>query len=152
MKEKNIQSEHGQLISAIPHLYKKNTLRDRVINWGIFLLLSIIWGSSFILMKEGMHVLTPYQVASIRILSAGLILTPFAVKALKQIPQRKWFLVLLCRTRITGYTLLWYQCKHGRQTYERSRLTEYCFTGICLSDHSICHYLILYRVYNNEFV
>jgi drug/metabolite transporter (DMT)-like permease len=82
-------------MKAIPHLYKNNTLRDRIINWGIFLLLSVIWGSSFILMKEGMHVLTPYQVASIRILSAGLILTPFAVKALKQIPQKKWLLVIL---------------------------------------------------------
>lgn len=42
-----------------------------------------------------MRVLTPYQVASIRILSAGLILTPFALKALKQIPQNKWLLVIL---------------------------------------------------------
>lgn len=70
-------------------------MRDKLINWGIFLVLSIIWGSSFILMKEGMHTLSPYQVASIRILSAGLVLTPFALKALKQIPQNKWLLVIL---------------------------------------------------------
>ncbi len=69
-------------------------MRDKLINWGIFIVLSIIWGSSFILMKEGMRALTPYQVASIRILSAGLILTPFALKALKQIPQNKWLLVI----------------------------------------------------------
>jgi drug/metabolite transporter (DMT)-like permease len=70
-------------------------VRDKLINWGIFIVLSIIWGSSFILMKEGMRVLTPYQVASIRILSAGLILTPFALKALRQVPQNKWLLVIL---------------------------------------------------------
>lgn len=70
-------------------------MRDKIINWGIFIVLSIIWGSSFILMKEGMRVLTPYQVASIRILSAGLILTPFALKALKQVPQNRWLLVIL---------------------------------------------------------
>lgn len=70
-------------------------MSDKLINWGIFLVLSIIWGSSFILMKEGMHTLSPYQVASIRILSAGLVLTPFALKALKQIPQNKWLLVIL---------------------------------------------------------
>ncbi|HCL05019.1 MAG TPA: permease [Chitinophagaceae bacterium] len=70
-------------------------MRDKLINWGIFIILSIIWGSSFILMKEGMRVLTPYQVASIRILSAGLILTPFALKALRQVPQNKWLLVIL---------------------------------------------------------
>lgn len=46
-------------------------------------------------MKEGMRVLSPYQVASIRILSAGLVLTPFALKALRQIPRNKWLLVVL---------------------------------------------------------
>lgn len=46
-------------------------------------------------MKEGMRVLSPYQVASIRILSAGLVLTPFALKALRQIPKNKWLLVVL---------------------------------------------------------
>jgi len=70
-------------------------VRDRLINWGIFIALSIIWGSSFILMKEGMHALSAYQVASIRILSAGLVLTPFALKALKQVPRNKWLLVIL---------------------------------------------------------
>lgn len=70
-------------------------MRDRLINWGIFIALSIIWGSSFILMKEGMHALSAYQVASIRILSAGLVLTPFALKALKQVPRNKWLLVIL---------------------------------------------------------
>ncbi|MFZ6024248.1 MAG: DMT family transporter [Bacteroidota bacterium] len=70
-------------------------MRDRLINWGIFIALSIIWGSSFILMKEGMYALSAYQVASIRILSAGLVLTPFALKALKQVPRNKWLLVIL---------------------------------------------------------
>lgn len=70
-------------------------MRDRVINWGIFLALCLIWGSSFILMKTGMEVLSPYQVASIRILSAGLILTPFAIRALRAIPRNKWLLVML---------------------------------------------------------
>lgn len=64
-------------------------------NWALFAVLSVIWGSSFILMKAGMNRLTPYQVASIRILSAGLILIPFARKALRQIPKNKIFLVIL---------------------------------------------------------
>jgi drug/metabolite transporter (DMT)-like permease len=70
-------------------------LRDKLINWGLFILLSLIWGSSFILMKAGMHQLTPYQVASIRILSAGLVLLPFARKALQQVPKNKLGLVIL---------------------------------------------------------
>ena len=54
----------------------------------LFVLLSIIWGSSFILMKEGMKMLTPYQVASLRILSAGLVLLPFSLFHLKNIPKK----------------------------------------------------------------
>jgi drug/metabolite transporter (DMT)-like permease len=46
-------------------------------------------------MKAGMTRLTPYQVATIRILSAGLILIPFAYKALQQIPKNKMLLVIM---------------------------------------------------------
>ena len=67
----------------------------QLINWGIFSLLCLIWGSSFVLMKEGMNVLSPYQVASIRLISAGLVLLPFAVKAIKVIPANKRGVVVL---------------------------------------------------------
>lgn len=70
-------------------------LRERLINWGLFTALSVIWGSSFILMKAGMSVLTPYQVASIRILSAGVVLIPFARNAIREIPKNKLGLVVL---------------------------------------------------------
>jgi drug/metabolite transporter (DMT)-like permease len=70
-------------------------LREKLMNWGLFILLSLIWGSSFILMKAGMHQLSPYQVASIRMLSAGLVLLPFAYRALLQVPRQKLGLVML---------------------------------------------------------
>jgi drug/metabolite transporter (DMT)-like permease len=63
-------------------------------SWFIFALLAIIWGSSFILMKEGLKAFTPYQVASLRMLFAGIILLPFAYKALKRIPREKLALVV----------------------------------------------------------
>jgi drug/metabolite transporter (DMT)-like permease len=67
----------------------------KLINGSIFLLLCLIWGSSFMLMKDGMHALTPYQVASLRILSAGLVLFPFALKAFRNIaPQQRAKVVL----------------------------------------------------------
>ena len=40
-------------------------------------ILAIIWGSSFILMKEGLKTFTSYEVASYRIALAGLALFPF---------------------------------------------------------------------------
>ena len=46
-------------------------------------------------MKEGMKHLTPYQVASLRILSAGLVLLPFALKAIKSFPRKDFPLVVL---------------------------------------------------------
>lgn len=57
--------------------------------------MAIIWGSSFLLMKVGMQILSPYQVASLRILSAGIVLLPFALKAIKQIPKNKMVIVIL---------------------------------------------------------
>ncbi|HEY8387697.1 MAG TPA: DMT family transporter [Parasegetibacter sp.] len=66
-----------------------------MVNWVIFILLSFIWGSSFMLMKEGMVGLSPYQVASIRMLSAGIILVPFAIRDLKKFPVKKTGLVIL---------------------------------------------------------
>jgi drug/metabolite transporter (DMT)-like permease len=74
-------------------------MNKKLIDWGIFILLSIIWGSSFLLMKIGMKEgavqLSPYQVASLRMIFAGLVLVPFAIKAFKQIPRDKLGIVIL---------------------------------------------------------
>ena len=59
------------------------------LKWAYLLVLSLIWGSSFILMKIGMQHLTAYQVASLRIISSGLVLLPVAYKSYKQIPKDK---------------------------------------------------------------
>lgn len=55
--------------------------------WGLLILLSLIWGSSFILIKKGLLGLTPLEVGSIRILSASLFLLPFAYKNAKRVSQ-----------------------------------------------------------------
>ena len=72
-----------------------NKNRPELLHWGLFLILSVIWGSSFILMKEGMKHLSAYQVASLRMLSAGLVLFPFAIRALRNFPRKDLPLVLL---------------------------------------------------------
>ncbi len=70
-------------------------LRDKLMNWGLFTILSIIWGSSFILMKLGLETLSPYQVATLRMLSAGIVLIPFALEGFKKIPKEKLGYVIL---------------------------------------------------------
>ncbi len=70
-------------------------MNQKLINWIIFILLSFIWGSSFKLMKEGMEVLSPYQVAALRMISAGAVLLPFLFAAIKKIEANKIKLVVL---------------------------------------------------------
>jgi drug/metabolite transporter (DMT)-like permease len=62
--------------------------RDKWINWSLFVLLALIWGSSFILMKVGRTQLNGVQIGAIRILSAGLVFAPFAVFHIRHIPRR----------------------------------------------------------------
>jgi len=68
---------------------------DRVVSWGIFILLCIIWGSSFILMKASKNELTWAQIASLRIFSAGIVMLPFAFFHFSRIPLKKIPLVIL---------------------------------------------------------
>lgn len=64
-------------------------------------MLSIIWGSSFMLMKWGLFdannnaTLSPYQVAALRLFSAGIVMIPFLPKALKNIPRSLITTILL---------------------------------------------------------
>src|SRR5690349_285973 len=69
--------------------------RNDLVNWGIFIALSFIWGSSFMLMKVGMHTLDAFQVAALRILSGGVVLMPVALMRLRQLPANKILLVLV---------------------------------------------------------
>lgn len=83
-------------LAKISHLCSKPArMHQKWTNWLVFALLSIVWGSSFILMKEGLKAFTPYQVASLRMLSAGLVLLPFAIKAYSKIPKDKMGLVIV---------------------------------------------------------
>lgn len=60
---------------------------QNALTWFLFTLLCLTWGSSFILMKNGLKVLSPYQVASIRIIAAGIIMLPLARKAFREVPR-----------------------------------------------------------------
>jgi drug/metabolite transporter (DMT)-like permease len=69
--------------------------RVDLLSWFIFILLSVIWGASFKLIKLGLGSLSPYQVAAIRLLSAGLVLLPFALRALREVPRKMLVTVIL---------------------------------------------------------
>ena len=69
--------------------------RGDLINWSLFAILSIVWGSSFILMKVALRTLVPYQVASLRMIFGALILLPVAVSQFRKIPRNKLGYVVL---------------------------------------------------------
>ena len=63
--------------------------------WFLLILLSIIWGSSPILIKKSLSTLTPFEIGALRISSAAIFLSPFFFKVLNQINKNNFFLLLL---------------------------------------------------------
>ena len=63
--------------------------------WFLLILLSIIWGSSPILIKKSLSTLTPFEIGALRISSAAIFLSPFFFKVLNQINKKNFFLLLL---------------------------------------------------------
>jgi drug/metabolite transporter (DMT)-like permease len=56
----------------------------------LLILLSLIWGTSFILIKKGLVAFSPVEVAAIRITVAGLVLLPFALVRIKEIEKQQY--------------------------------------------------------------
>jgi len=75
-------------------------MSSRFISWALFTLLSLIWGSSFILMKIGYEALTPTQIAGVRIFSGGLVFVPIAIFHIRKVPGKK--ILLLVIAGLTG--------------------------------------------------
>lgn len=57
-------------------------------SWIILILLSMIWGGSYILMKQGLKSFSYWQVSSIRMISAFIFLLPFSIKNFKKINRQ----------------------------------------------------------------
>ncbi len=60
-----------------------------IVAWFMLIGLAMIWGSSFILIKKGLQVLTPQEVGSLRIVAAMVILIPFAIIRIKKVAKNK---------------------------------------------------------------
>jgi drug/metabolite transporter (DMT)-like permease len=70
-------------------------METKQLKWVYLLILSLIWGSSFILIKIGLVGLTAIQVGSLRIIFASLFLLIVGFKSLKKIPLHKWKFIAL---------------------------------------------------------
>ena len=63
--------------------------------WVLLIVLSIIWGSSFILIKKSLKHFNPYEVGALRVLIAGILLLPVALSNIKKFPRKnvKWLIL-----------------------------------------------------------
>jgi drug/metabolite transporter (DMT)-like permease len=73
-----------------------STQNPLILSWFLLILLALIWGSSFILMKRGLLVFSPLEIGALRISAAFVVLLPFAVFHARKIPKSKWKYLLLC--------------------------------------------------------
>ncbi|MDD3741117.1 MAG: DMT family transporter [Bacteroidales bacterium] len=64
-------------------------------SWIFLLLLALIWGGSYILMKQGLKSFNFWQVSSIRMLSAFVFLLPFSIRNLKKLNKKNILPILI---------------------------------------------------------
>ena len=75
-------------------------------DWIILTFLSIVWGSSFILIKYGLDYFSPMQVGSLRVLISSIAFVPICIYHFKKIDWSLWrfyLLVGLCGSGIPSF-------------------------------------------------
>ena len=68
---------------------------SKQLKWVYLIILSLIWGSSFILIKKGLVGLSAMQLGSLRIIFAALFLMVIGAKSVPIIPRPKWKYIAL---------------------------------------------------------
>ncbi|WP_350286460.1 EamA family transporter [uncultured Croceitalea sp.] len=75
--------------------FKMIALTEQNRKWVYLIILSIIWGTSYILIKKGLEGFTPIQLGSVRIMIAGILLFAIGFKSLRTISRTEWKWVAL---------------------------------------------------------
>src|SRR5690554_1242920 len=65
-------------------------MHTKNLKWVFLILLVLIWGSSFILIKKGLVGLSPVQVGSLRSVFAAMFLLLIGLKSLRHIKRDQW--------------------------------------------------------------
>jgi drug/metabolite transporter (DMT)-like permease len=69
--------------------------KSKIWHWLAVALLSMIWGTSYILMKKGLRSFSAYQLASIRILISFICLLPFALRSLSKFNKKNLLSIVI---------------------------------------------------------
>ncbi|WP_299766742.1 DMT family transporter [uncultured Dokdonia sp.] len=77
-------------------------MQNSTLKWIYLVILSIIWGSSFILIKKGLVGLTPIQLGALRILFTAFFLLLIGWKSLRTIKKDEWKWIIVSGVLGTG--------------------------------------------------
>ncbi len=69
--------------------------KRKIWHWIIVALLSLIWGTSYILMKKGLQSFSTFQIGSLRIIIAALSLLPVAIRNLPKVNRSNIFSIAI---------------------------------------------------------
>src|SRR5690606_23632267 len=90
------------LIGGNPYIWRKSSTMHQAAgrptwgNWSTLILLALIWGTSFILIKKGLVSFSGMQVGALRIGIAFLFFIPMATRAIRRIPRRYlWYILAI---------------------------------------------------------
>lgn len=70
-------------------------MKSKHLKWFLLILLALIWGSSFILIKRGLVGLSAYQLGSLRIVFAAIFLLVIGFTTLPKIPLGQWKFIVI---------------------------------------------------------
>jgi drug/metabolite transporter (DMT)-like permease len=92
-----IRSGEGRPEVPQPTQTRFENLRSnkQVVAWALLILLAIIWGNSFILIKKSLLAYSAGEVGALRIIAAGLALLPIALKHVWSLNARNRMLLLV---------------------------------------------------------
>ncbi len=75
-------------------------MNNKQLRWLFLIVLSIVWGSSFILMKKALISLSPIQVGALRIIFTAIALLSVGFKSIFTVSKKEWYYIFL--TAILG--------------------------------------------------
>lgn len=70
-------------------------MNDSLRKWVYLLILSVIWGTSYILIKKALVGFTPLQLGSVRLVMSGIFLLSVGMPSLRKITKKEWGWVAL---------------------------------------------------------
>ena len=70
-------------------------MSNQQLKWVYLIILSLVWGSSFILIKKGLVGLTDYQLGSLRIVLTSIFLFSVGFKSIRQIEKKHWIWIAI---------------------------------------------------------